>query len=406
MKEALKKFSYVVLGVVIIGLILYGIDRYFFAGRVSTEDARVDSHLVFVGPRISGKVIKVLVHDHELVKPGQPIVLLSPADYKAKLQAAEFNLKRLEKTLAADRLSVPISRISTSGTMNRVGAMLLAAGSNQEKLNRVVAQVRSRIIQLKADLISARSRYDLAKSNYARMKLLIRNYIASQEQYDSFKTQYENAKADLISAKARLASAREELSQQLAALQEVKYQVKAARAQVFAASAGPAQVLMQKQKVAADEQAVKQAEALAHLAKLQLSYTTVKAPVEGIVTRRQVTVGDVVARGQTLLILAPIGKNLWVKADFRETALTQMKPGDKVSIAIDSFPGRVFQGAVNSISGATGAATSLFPPENASGNFVKIVQRVPVKITFNSGQNLKGLLTGMSAEVTIFLHSK
>jgi membrane fusion protein (multidrug efflux system) len=402
MGNALKKFSYVVLALVLLFAAIFFVKVFFFSGRVSTDDAQVDSHLISISSRIPGTVIQVLVGDNQFVKAGTPLVLLDPKDYKAQLANAKAALALAEKNYEAALLNVPVTHFSSKGNISQAQAFLQQSLAEKAIAKEKIAQLEAAITTSKANLFAAKARLALSKANYDRAKLLARNYVASQQQFDSFKTAYENDLASIQAAEAMLKQTKLELAESQSQLAAAEAGVKQAEARVLASMRGPQEVMARKAQAEAARAAVLQAKAGLKIAELQLSYTTIYAPEDGILTNKTVTVGEVISPGQQLAVLAPV-HNIWVEANFKETDVGEIKPGDKAEITVDAFPGKTFHGKVESLGGATGSALSLFPPENATGNFVKVVQRLPIKIVFDPNEDTSMLRKGMSVEATVYL---
>lgn len=308
-------------------------------GEVSTSDARIAGDVTQVAPQVAGRVTSILFSDNQHVTQGQKLVEIDPRDFQA----------RLNQALAQE------ASAQTQVTQAQAQLQVRQADLDQAKANVTVAQ---------ADLFQAtRDHQRYQHLNPAAV---------TQQQRDQADAAYRSDQAKLVAAQQ--------------AVEGAQAQIDVAKAQLASAESG-----------------VKQAAAAMEQARLQLSYTTIVAPVSGRVTHRTVNVGDVVQPGQALFAL--VQDTLWVEADFKETELKGMKPGDKVRISVDAVPGRTFAGTVNSFQDGTGSAFSVLPAENATGNWVKVVQRLPVKITFDTGDYRKYFLApGMSVEPTVRLH--
>lgn len=401
MKESLRKFSFVIIGVIALVIVFVIFWFIFLSGKVSTDDAQVDAHLVSLSARIPGTVVRVVPNDNQAVGTGDILVYLDPRDYDAKVAQAKAALQQAEREYQASMLNVPISNASATGSVDSAQAALKVSEANaraaQDQLRVLAAAVR----KAKAELDSAVARYALASADYRRTTILAGNYVASQQQFDQAKSTFDDAKAAVYAARDTLRQAQISYTQGENNLSAAMAQIQVSRANVVSSSSGPKQVKARRQQAAAALAAIQQARANLNYAELQLSYTTIKAPVAGFVTNKTVMPGEVVAAGQPLMIITP--RQMWVTANYKETQLTHVKLGDKVDIAVDTYPGLKYNGTVQSISAASGSVTSLFPPENATGNFVKVVQRIPVKIELDPAQNLGLLRVGMSVETTILV---
>jgi len=327
---------------------------FFSRYRVSTDDAQVDGHMVPVSCRVYGTVEKVLVDDNQAVKAGEPLLVLDPRDIQA----------RLDQTKAAVAMAQ---------------AQVLGARADLERAQVAYQQARSSDLETaKANLDSKRASLDKARSDLQRMKPLAEREEISAQQFDGVRTQAEVADGDWRAAQQKLGSLQREADIRKVAVGAAEARLASAQAQVS------------------------QAKASQDGLDLQLGYTRILAPEDGVVTRKTVEAGQTIQPGQGLLTLIPLHRT-WVTANFKETQLARMKPGQEAEIKVD-MNGVVLKGRVDSISGSTGSRMSLLPPENAVGNFVKVVQRVPVKIRIDDGEAQKVILRpGMNVEATVFV---
>jgi membrane fusion protein (multidrug efflux system) len=258
-----------------------------------------------------------------------------------------------------------------------------------------VDEAREQLRRLQEETKSLKALLDKATWDRDRFNKLYQQQAISRQQYDEAQTQYEVA----FSRHQGSLAAQQALRNTIAGLGE---QIKRAQAQVAFAETGRQGVKMKKQQLEAARAELSLAEARLEQARLQLSYTRVLAPARGQITKKNVEAGNLVQAGQPLMALVPL-ENLWVVANYKETQLTRVKPGQEVTIKVDTFAGKKIKGRVESLMAGTGSAFSLFPPENATGNFVKIVQRLPVKIVLEKNQELPPLRIGMSVEPTILV---
>jgi membrane fusion protein (multidrug efflux system) len=360
-------------GIVAAALVLGGLMFWLYERvRETTDDAQITGDIVPVAPRISGTVQQVAVDDNQQVKKGDVLVLLDPRDYQVAIQRAEADLADAEAKAAAAKTGIPISSTTTSSNVAVAKANLAAA----EK------QVQS----AKARLTEAQSKHSLAASDLARFKILLAKDEISQQQYDTAASNEQTLQAGVDAAEAAVATAESQVAQ--------------AEAQLRGAETAPQQVVVTRSQAGAAAAEVQMKQAALEQAQLNLEYCTIRAAVDGVVTRKTVEPGQTVQPGQALMALVPL-ENIWVVANFKENQLHSMRVGQPASIHVDSF-NRDYKGHVQSIGAASAAMTSLLPPENATGNFVKVVQRIPVKITFDKGQDPNHLLRpGMSVEPTV-----
>ena len=327
---------------------------FFSRNRVSTDDAQVDGHLVPVSCRVYGTVEKVMVEDNQAVKAGDPLVLVDPRDTQAKLDQAKAALAQAR-------------------------AQLEGAKADLERAHVAYQQARSSDLETaKANIDSKKASLDKAKTDLQRMKPLAEREEISALQFDGFRTQAEVADGEWRATQQKLGSLQREADIRKVAVSAAEARLSSAQAQV--------------------DQARSSQDGL----ELQLSYTRILAPEDGVVTRKFVEAGQTIQPGQGLLTLIPLHRT-WVTANFKETQLARMKPGQEAEIKVD-MNGAVLKGRVDSIAGSTGSRLSLLPPENAVGNFVKVVQRIPVKISIDEAEAKKVILRpGMNVEATVIV---
>jgi membrane fusion protein (multidrug efflux system) len=384
-----KKGLIILCALGVVGLIAGIIFYRYSQTHITTDDAYVTGAIYSLSFRIPGTVAKVNVHDNQLVEAGQLIAGLDPTDYDVAYKQAQANLDSLKARWASAQLAVPLESDQTRARINESTAGQGALEKNlleaQEQLRKAQEETRS----LKALL-------DKATLDRNRFHNLINQKAISQQQYDEALTHYQVAEARYQAALA----GQKALQKTLESLNE---QINRAKAQVHLAQTGEKAVKIREQQAAAAKSELALAEARLEQARLQLSYTQIKAPARGHITKKNVEPGNQVQVGQPLMALVPLD-NLWIQANYKETQLTRVKKGQKVTIKVDTFPGKKLQGRVESIMAGTGSAFSLFPPENATGNFVKIVQRIPVKIVLDKDpKDLPQLRIGMSVIPTILI---
>ncbi|MBZ5523251.1 MAG: HlyD family secretion protein [Acidobacteriia bacterium] len=357
----------------------------YLSSYEQTDDAQVDGHLHPISARVSGTVLSVNpdAQNNHYVEAGTVLAELDPADYSAEVDRARADFGRLQATASGARQEISV--ISSGST----GHLELAEAQVKEATESVAAE--------KAAQQAAEARLTLAEANHARAEADRRRYESllakreiSQSEYDRIATESSTFQATVIAARADVSAARLRVDQ-------AESRLTARRADLLAARSAPEQISSSKDKAAAAGADADRAHAQLTTAQLNLSYTKIIAPVSGIIGRKSVEVGQRIQPGQQLMIIIPVD-DVWITANFKETQLRKMKPGQAVTIHADSFD-QEYHGHVDSIGGATGSMFSLLPPENATGNFVKVVQRVPVKILLNPGENADHRLRpGMSVE--------
>ena len=318
----------------------------------STDDAQVNGHLIQVSARVAGQVTKVYVDENQPVKEGDLIAELDPSDYKVAVENAEAALASAQANAAAANVNVPITTVNTGSNLN-------AADAN-------VTGSHAAVVQAEEQLEAARANNIKAQADLERYRPLVAKDVISKQQFDAAVAAADAARHSEEAAREGVRVAREREIQAKAGLK-------------FAETA-PEQVAAQRARAQQAQAMVQQAQAQLDMARLNLSYTKIVAPAAGIITRKSVEINQNVAPGQNLMMLVSL-EGVWVTANFKETQLRHMFAGQPVEIDVDST-GKTYHGKVTQIGGATGSVLSLFPPENATGNYVKVVQRVPVRIDF------------------------
>jgi membrane fusion protein, multidrug efflux system len=383
-----KKPVFILAGVALLAVIAGFLYWRYAQTHIATDDAYVTGPIYSVSFRIPGTVAKVLVHDNQLVEAGQELATLDPVDYEVAYKQAQANLENLKARWASAQMAVPLE---SDQTRARVEESQAGVGTSKKSVDEAREQLR----RLQEETKSQKALLDKATLDRDRFSKLYQQKAISRQQYDDALTQYEVA---LARHQGSLA-AQQALENSIAGLGE---QIKRAQAQVVLAETGHQGVKIKKQQLEAAKAELSLAESRLEQARLQLSYTRILAPARGFITKKNVEVGNLVQAGQPLMALVPL-ENLWVLANYKETQLTRVKKGQEVIIKVDSFPGKKIKGRVESLMAGTGSAFSLFPPENATGNFVKIVQRLPVKIVLEKNQELPPLRIGMSVVPTILV---
>ncbi len=373
----------------------------YFTIRESTDDAQIDGHINPIAARIGGTVIQVNVHDNQYVKAGTVLVQIDPKDYKVALAKAQADLSAAEAIAHGARTQVPVADTTTASQISNAQAMLERAEGSRAAAIKDVDMARARLVSAQARLREVEVNYIRSQHDFERMKQLIAKDEVSQQQYDAAFAISESMHASRDLAEASIKEAQESVGAAEARVTQANGTVLEAKAAVTAAQTGPQQVTITKSRAATAEAQVMQAKAVVDQAELNLSYTTVVAPVDGIVSKKNVEVGQIIQPGQPLFAIVPL-EDVWVTANFKENQLKNMRPGQLVTISVDAYGGRSYTGHIDSIAAATGARFSLLPPENATGNYVKVVQRVPVKILLDKGQDQEHLLRpGMSVEASV-----
>ncbi len=370
---------------VVIGVALYWWHSTYYE---STDDAQVDGNLVQISARVKGYISQVNVEDNSQVEKGQVLVEIDPRDAQAALDQGEAALATAKANYEAALVSVPITTTSTGATLSSAEADVRAALAT-------IAQSEKQLDAAQAQVLSAEADNTKAQLDLERYTPLVQRDVVSRQQYDAVVATAASKKAQLAAAQADLQGAR-------AQVQVANDRLASARASYNSAGTGPKQVAAQQAKADAAAAQVQEAEAALESDRLNLSYTKIVAPDSGIVNQKTAQVGQNVSAGQTLMTLIPL-TNIWVTANFKETQLDHMRIGQVATFTVDAYGGRKYDAKVTQIGGATGSMLSLFPPENATGNYVKVVQRIPVRLDLsNPNEDSDRLLRpGMSVEPVI-----
>jgi len=379
----------------IVGLIVY------YHNRESTDDAQVDGHITPMASKVYGRVAQVSVEDNQAVKAGQVLVKIDARDYQAALDQAKASLALAESEARSAGVDVPRTRENVASGNSNADAQLLGAVADLARAQATYdAAQTADMAWAQANIEKSRANAELAKADLARYKPLMEKGEISKQQYDAAQANADATASALKADEERLEQARRNVDVAKAQRDAAKAKVGQANAGVASAQADIKQVSMK----AADAQAklakVEQARAALEAAQLNLSYTEITAPVDGVATHKQVETGQIVQAGQGLMVIVPL-HDVWVTANFKETQLKKMKAGQKAEVKVDTY-GKTFSGHVDSIAGATGSVLSLLPPENATGNYVKVVQRIPVKIVLDPIPAEKAVLRpGMNVDATV-----
>ncbi|MBS1875590.1 MAG: HlyD family secretion protein [Acidobacteria bacterium] len=371
-----------------------------FQGRISTDNAQVDGHIVPVASKIYGTVEQVMVNDNQMVKKGQVLVRIDNRDNQARLNQAQAAVELARSQAQGATAGVPLVRDTTRGTTSEAEAALAVA---QAELARAQVEYQrastADVAAAQAGVATAQAQSDRAQADLSRMRPLVDKEEISKLQFDAYTAAARVAESQLQAAREQLAAARQAADTKKAAVASAQARVLQTQAGIATSRAAQRQVTVRAAEASSAAAGIEQARANLETAELQLGYTVIVAPVDGMVTRKNVEPGQIVQAGQPLLSVVPLN-DLWVTANFKETQLAGVKLGQKAEVKID-LDGRKYEGHLDSIAAATGARLSLLPPENATGNFVKVVQRVPVKILFDNLPADALLRPGLNVDATI-----
>jgi membrane fusion protein (multidrug efflux system) len=374
---------------------------YYYHDRESTDDAQVDGHITPMASKVYGRVEQVLVEDNQPVKAGQLLVKIDARDLQAALEQAKAAVALAESEARSAGLEVPRTSENVASGNSSANAQLLGSEADLARAQATYDQSKtSDLAYAQANVEKSRANAELAKQDLARYTPLMQKGEISKQQFDAARANADATASALNADEQRMAQARRNIDVAKAQLDAAKAHVEQAHAGVATARADVKEVGMRSADAQAKLAKVAQARAARDAAELNLSYTNILAPVDGVATHKQVEPGQVVQAGQGLLVVVPL-QSVWVTANFKETQLRNMRPGQKAYLKVDTY-GKTFTGYVDSLAGATGAMMSLLPPENATGNYVKVVQRIPVKIALDpipQGQAI--LRPGMNVEATV-----
>lgn len=425
-----NKLPFFVIGAVILvggiaGLIYWLNARHF----ESTDDAFIDGDIIRISPKVSAYISKIYVSSNQQVHKGDLLVELDPKDYEVKLEQAKAQLLAAQTQREQSQAQVNLTRATTTASQTQARSNVSSAQNNVEQTRAAadakqsqIAQAQTAVKTAQANLAQTRTQVpqaqanlDLAQKEYNRRLTLFNNGDISRQALDQATTALQTAQAQLdaaqkqvIAAQSRVGEAQSNVSvaqnnyqQSLAQIEQTKSQVGESIGRLQDANAAPERIDVSQTQVANAEATIAQAEAAVHQAELELSYTKIFAPEDGIVTGKTIEEGQLVQVGAPLLALSQ-SDDVWIVANFKETQLESMRVGQAVDIEVDAYPSEEFHGHVESFQAGTGSRFSLLPAENATGNYVKVVQRVPVKIVFDQKpDNLHLLAPGMSVEPSV-----
>src|SRR5215472_2632169 len=374
---------------------------WYFHNRESTDDAQVDGHITPVASKVYGRVGKVLVNDNEAVKAGQILVQIDDADYRAAVDQAKAALALAESEARSAGVDVPRTSENVASGTSSAEAQLAGAQADLMRAQASHDQAQTADLAVaQANIEKSKANAELARADLERYTPLMQRGEISKQQYDAAKANADATSSALVADQQRLAQAQRNIEITRAQLDAAKARVDEAKAGLASAHADQKRIAMRSADAQGKLAGVERARAALEAAQLNLRYCDIAAPVDGVATHKTVEVGQIVQQGQGLLVVVPL-QDVWVTANFKETQLRDMKPGQRAYVNVDTY-GKTFTGRVDSIAGATGAVLSLLPPENATGNFVKVVQRIPVKIVLDPiPSNVAILRPGMNVDATV-----
>jgi membrane fusion protein, multidrug efflux system len=383
---------------------------------VSTDDAYVEGTISPVSAKVAGHIVELFVQDNQTVKQGDVLLRVDPRDFQAKREQARAAVATAEATLRAARSEVPLTREGTRAQIDQARASLQAAVVGVKSAESAVEESRARLEArrsateaMRADVIGAKSTQRQAARELERARSLLQSDLVARREFDQAEAAHETAGATVQALERRMTQTEREIQQAEAelgarvhAVDQARQRVAEARAAVALAESQTHQVAIKDAEASRAEARLREMQADLAFAELQLEHTEVRAALDGTVSKRSAELGQVVQMGQPLLAIVPL-QDVWVVANFKETQLARLKPGMKATVEVDGYPDKTYTGVIDSMSAGTGARFSLLPPENATGNWVKVVQRVPVRIHLDGKGvgNPHTLRAGMSVVVKV-----
>ena len=387
-------------------ILVAGIGVYMWrtSGRQSTDDAQIDGHITQVAARVGGTVIKVHVKENQPVAAGDVLIELDPRDYQVAVDRARAELADAQANASGAMTGIPLTQVSTATGVRTATGSVEEAQAGIGIADRQIEAARAQLVAAQARQREKEATAVRAARDVERLKGLVAKDEIAQQQYDAAVASADSARAAADAATSDVVAAQAAIDVAEQRARQARGTAAQAQAQLQASQTGPEQLRVTRAHADVANARVQQAAAALAQAELNLQRTSITAPSPGVISRKSVEVGQVIQPGQPLFALVSQG-DVWVTANFKETQLRHVQPGQRVTVDVDGL-GRELKGHVDSIGAATGAKFSLLPPENATGNYVKVVQRIPVKIVFEPGQDPEHRLRpGMSVMPTIYTNS-
>ena len=401
-RERVRNQSPVVKIACVVAIVLVAVAGYVFSGRVTTDDAQVDCHITAVAPQVPGYVVQLLINDNTPVKEGDILVQIDPRPYQAELDQSKANLDVAEAQANSAKLQITLVRETTTNSTSGATAQKESDAADYASSQALVEQSATANLQLaEANVAAKRATNERAQSDFARYQPLLTTGDVSKFQFDSVEAAMRVAKSELDAAEQARSAAQQAVIIARANARSAQNRVLRSQSQFLETKARERQVPIAEAAYKSALATTERAKAALQQAELNLAYTHITAPITGQVTQKSVDLGQYVAPGQLLFTLVPLNQ-VYVTANFKETQLADVVPGQKVRIHVDTYR-QEFEGVVDSLAGATGSRQALLPPQNATGNFIKVVQRIPVKILVKPAKDpLLVLRPGMNVEATIY----
>jgi membrane fusion protein, multidrug efflux system len=392
----LVKLSFVVV------LVVAGVAWYVFSGRVTTDDAQVDCHITAVAPQVPGYVVKLFIDDNTPAKEGDVLVLIDPRTYQADVEQAKASLAVAEAQANSAKIQVALMRETTTSSTSGATAQKESDAADYVSSQAQLEQsATANLLLAEANVAAKQATNERAQSDLERYKPLLGTGDVSKFQFDAVEAAARVAKSELDAAQQQRSAAQQAVEIARANTKSAQSRVLRSQALLLETKAREREVPIAEAAYKSALAAVERARAALQQAELNLAYTRIIAPISGQVTQKSVDLGQYVSNGQLLFTIVPLNQ-VYVTANFKETQMTHVAPGQKARFHVDTYP-QEFEGVVDSIAGATGSRQALLPPQNATGNFIKVVQRIPVKILVKPGSDPNLILRpGMNVEATIY----
>jgi membrane fusion protein, multidrug efflux system len=402
LRQWLRNLSPFTKGAFIVVLLLLAVAWYILTGRVSTDDAQVDCHITAVAPQVPGYVVQLLINDNTPVKEGDLLVQIDARPYQAEVEQAKANLDFAEAQANSAKLQITLTRETTTHNTGGATAQKESDAADYASSQAQLEQTATANLQVaEANVAAKKATNDRAQSDLARYTPLLTTDDVSKYQFDAVDATARVAKSDLLAAQQQLAAAQQAVDIAKANTRSSQARLSRSQSLLLQTKAQERQVPIAEATYKSAVAAAERAKAALQQAELNLAYTHIIAPITGQVTQRSVDLGQYVSPGQLLFTLVPLDQ-VYVTANFKETQMANVAPGQKVRIHVDTYS-QEFEGVVDSIAGASGSRQALLPPQNATGNFIKVVQRIPVKILVKPNKNPNLVLRpGMNVEATIY----
>jgi membrane fusion protein, multidrug efflux system len=402
LRHWLRNLNPFVKGAFVAVLVLLAVVWYVFTGRVSTDDAQVDCHITAVAPQVPGYVVNLFINDNTPVKEGDVLVQIDPRTYEAEVEQAKANLDFAEAQANSAQIQISLTRETTTHSTSGAVAQKESDSADYASSQAQLEQSATANLQVaEANVAAKRATNERAQADLARYTPLLGTDDVSKFQFDAVEATARVAKSDLAAAEQQLSAAQQAVVIARANARSAQARVSRSESQFMETKAREQQVPIAEATYKSALAAVERAKAALQQAELNLAYTHITAPISGQVTQKSVDLGQYVSPGQLLFTIVPLDQ-VYVTANFKETQLAHVAAGQRVRFHVDTYR-QEFEGVVDSIAGASGSLQALLPPQNATGNFIKVVQRIPVKILVKPNKNPNLVLRpGMNVEATIY----